>query len=191
MIRDDISDCNPLDGYWMEGDSLAPPCQTDDDVIDAILQLANLSHDSYLLDLGCGDGRICIAASQRYGCRSCGVEIEENLIADFRRNIETTRLSNLTCAVQGDLTEFNCSDATVIVLYLLPESIELIKSKLFAALDRGATLICHTWGPKGIVPQKRVYCGQWNNVSLHFYTKDSLYTIDKDPILPAAVTDGL
>lgn len=67
---------NPLDSFWMEGDSLAPPCQSENDIIDIILNLVEITNNSRVYDLGCGDGRICIEASKRYGCHSVGVEIE-------------------------------------------------------------------------------------------------------------------
>ena len=182
-LRDDIGDGdgedgNPFAGYWMEGDSLAPPCQTDGDVIQSILSLANLSPDDYFVDLGCGDGRICIAASSRHGCRSYGVEIEDVLVAAFRKNIIDSAMSHLVTAVHGDLTEFDLKSASVIVLYLLPESIELIRPKLISALQGGARIICHTWGLKGARPIQRISCGEWSNVTLQLFTSESLLTAD-------------
>lgn len=78
-----MEDSDPLHGFWLEGDSLAPPCQADLDIVEEILTLANPNDRSILYDLGCGDGRICLRASSRYGCRSLGCEIEENLYKDF------------------------------------------------------------------------------------------------------------
>lgn len=173
MLRDDIAEDDPLAGYWMEGDSLAPPCQTDDVVIAAILEVAALSPSSYLFDLGCGDGRICTEASIKYGCRSCGVEIEHGLVAAFRQRIQDQNLSSLVTAISGDLCEVDISAATVIVLYLLPDAIELIRDRLMRALNRGVVLICHTWGLRGLAPTKRLYCGEWNNVTLLYYDAGS------------------
>jgi ubiquinone/menaquinone biosynthesis C-methylase UbiE len=171
MIRDDIPENDPLSGYWMEGDSLAPPCQSDDDVVSSIVRLADLTDADHLMDLGCGDGRICIQASRVYGAKSTGVEIEPRLIEEFEANVAAHELNHLVNIVQGDLVELDLTPATVITLYLLPEAIELIKPKLVAAIDRGCRIICHTWGPKGVTPTERVYCGQWNNVTLLYYKK--------------------
>jgi precorrin-6B methylase 2 len=165
---------NPLDGFWMEGDSLAPPCQAELDVIDVILQLVPLNQESKLFDLGCGDGRICIEASKRYGCRSCGVEIEEKLYEQFQKNIASNHVALLTTAVLGDLREIDLSTATVIVIYLLPEAIEEIKPKLESAVRNGATLICNTWGPKGWKYIQKKLCGDLNNVDLFVYNINSL-----------------
>lgn len=174
MLRDDIADENPFAGYWMEGDSLAPPCQSDDDIIDKMIELADLSENSYIFDLGCGDGRVCTEASKRFGCKSCGVEIEENLLNAFRKRVIESNVDSLVTIIGADLCGVDVSEATVIVLYLLPEAIELIRDKLVAAIHNGTVLICHTWGPKGLTPTKRVYCGEWNNAVLLYYTIESL-----------------
>ena len=76
-------------GYWLEGDSLAPPRQTGLDVLEAILELSCLNQSSKIIDLGCGDGRICLLASKRIGCKAWGVEVDEHLVDAFKRNISS------------------------------------------------------------------------------------------------------
>ena len=164
---------------WLEGDSLAPPCQADLDVVRAILQLAAPLSTSVLYDLGCGDGRICIEATKRFGCRSIGCEIEPSLIARFQHhltNINNPELTNKISVVHDDLRSLSLEDATIIILYLLPESVEEIKPKLIAALRRGAVLICNTWGPKGLTPVDTLVVGFSNNVPLLRYDATSLPT---------------
>ena len=172
-LRDEDSS-NPFENYWMEGDSLAPPCQTDNDVIDSIFEIAQIGNDSVIYDLGCGDGRICIEATERYGCISYGVEIEENLILRFRESISLKNLCDKVHVVHGDLRDIDITHATVIFLYLLPEAIQMIESKLINALRRGAILICNTWGPKSLTPSMKIVCGHCNNVTLLRYDSDSL-----------------
>lgn len=72
---------------WMEGDSLAPPCQSDLEIVDDICGLGCIDADDVFFDLGCGDGRICIAVAQATGARARGVEIEERLVKRFRTRI--------------------------------------------------------------------------------------------------------
>ena len=165
---------NPLDGFWMEGDSLAPPCQADQDIVDEIIQLADLTGKSELWDLGCGDGRICITASARSGCRSVGCEIEEKLIEKFRFDVAQANLNDLVTIIHGDLLEVDFSTATVIAVYLLPEAIELLRSKFVAALLRGARIICNTWGPKGLRPIQKIQCGDLGNVTLLVFDSSSI-----------------
>jgi hypothetical protein len=174
-----------IGGFWMEGDSLAPPCQTDMDIVKNILEFANITKNDKVFDLGCGDGRICALASKMYGCRSCGAEIEENLVRKFRSNIETNLSADhekgLVSVYAGDLRELDVSDATIIILYLLPESIaEITSSILVPALMRGAVLICNTWGPHALTPIDQIVVGPYNNVKVLKYDKTSVC-----PPLPA------
>ena len=171
------SDENPLDGYWLEGDSLAPPCQAEMDVVKAIIDLADLNATSVLFDLGCGDGRICLEASKSFQCRSVGCEIEEKLITAFQKSVADAHLEDKVTIVHGDLLELDLSQATVIVLYLLPEAVELIKPKLIDCLLRGVTVICNTWGPKPLPPSQTVHCGFCNNVTLLKYDLSSVQSL--------------
>ena len=160
--------------HWIEGDSLAPPCQAELDIVESILDFAQLTQESVLFDLGCGDGRICILGSQVYGCKSTGAEIEESLVAKFRANVEKQKVEHLVSVFEGDLREVDLRGATHIILYLLPESIEEITPMLVQAVNFGATLICNTWGPRSFQPVDRRLCGANNQVNLFKYTKDSI-----------------
>lgn len=87
-IDEDEDEYPALPGQvWMEGDSLAPPCQSDLDIVDDICGLGCIDADDVFFDLGCGDGRICIAVAQVTGARARGVEIEERLVKRFRTRI--------------------------------------------------------------------------------------------------------
>ena len=103
----------------MEGDSLAPPCQADMNIVAAILDLAEPSEEDHVFDLGCGDGRICIEASMKYGCLSTGVEIETRLLDLFLERVEKCNLLDLVNIVKGDLRQVDLSDATIAIVYLL------------------------------------------------------------------------
>ena len=94
----------------------------------------------------------------------------------FRAYITSLHLSERVFCIQGDLCEIDYSSYSVIVIYLLPEAIDLIKHKLFEALDKNekTVLICNTWGPKGWTPVERRSCGRFKNVSLIKYDKRSL-----------------
>lgn len=174
---EEVDDENPFANYWMEGDSLAPPCQAELDVVHSILNLAQPTSSSILYDLGCGDGRICCEASKRFSCRSVGCEIEPHLIQKFRNHvskISDLEVSNKIEILEDDLRNLSLDEATIIVLYLLPESVEEIKPKLIKALERGAILICNTWGLKDILPTSRTECGFSNNVVLWKYDRSSV-----------------
>jgi precorrin-6B methylase 2 len=175
-MEDETDPENPLMGFWLEGDSLAPPCQCEMDVVSSIVGLASpyLNEQSILFDLGCGDGRICIGATKATNCFSLGCEIEEVLIKKFTESVNAGGLESKVSVVQGDLRELDLSKANVIVVYLLPESIEQIKPKLIAALENNTVLIFNTWGLKHLTPKQRINCGFSDNVTLLMYDKSCL-----------------
>ncbi|TDH72922.1 hypothetical protein CCR75_005502 [Bremia lactucae] len=171
---DDESDeeQNPSTYMWIEGDSLAPPCQSDRDIVSKIVEIAHLTPADVLFDLGCGDGRICIEAAKRYGARARGVEIEKFLISRFSKLIDTNDLHDLVSVSHGDLLEEDLSEATVIVTYLLPDALDQLASKftmLLSRTDRDMRIICNTWGLRGRVPDERHDSGPFKNVPLFVY----------------------
>ena len=143
-----------IGGFWMEGDSLAPPCQTGMEVVEGILDFAEISASRTVYDLGCGDGRICILASKIYGCKSCGSEIDPRCVKKFRENLEKEgdSVGALVQVADTDLRDIKIEDNAIIVCYLLQQSIEEITPLLRDAIIRGATLVCNTWGPHTFQP---------------------------------------
>jgi SAM-dependent methyltransferase len=177
-IECEESSSNPIIGGWLEGDSLAPPCQADMDCVYSILNLAHkhggISPNDVVYDLGCGDGRICIEAARLFGCKAVGCEVESFLIERFRQNVQRRNLQERVLVVEGDLRNLDLGSASIIVLYLLPESIIEITGKLEACIRGGARVICNTWGPKGWVPVEKLACGPTNNVNVFIYDNTSL-----------------
>ena len=84
--QDHDDDMNPLQaGFWMEGDSMAPPCGTSISTIHKILEYLQLdANNDILYDLGCGDGRVCLEAWYQYKCKAIGVEVEGDLARRFQ-----------------------------------------------------------------------------------------------------------
>jgi SAM-dependent methyltransferase len=181
-LNDDEEDANPLDHFWMEGDSLAPPCQAELDVVKAILDLAEPYFNSFstsfdtMYDLGCGDGRICTEASRRFGCNSVGCEIEPRLVERFRTNVKALQLEERVTIVEGDLYDLQLNALGVVAIYLLPESVRLIRHKLEDALRHGCVLICNTWGLEGLTPKSVTACGFANNCTLLLFDASCLDT---------------
>ena len=165
---------NPLNCFWMEGDSLAPPCQSDMEIVNAILETANPSDRDHLMDIGCGDGRIPIEASLKYNCKSTGVEIEENLVNIFRKRIARMNIEDKVTALHCDLRSIDFNIATILIIYLLPEAIEEIKDKLLEYVKKNKIIICNTWGPKGWIYKSKTICGFSNNVTVYLYDHTSI-----------------
>lgn len=97
-----------------------------------------------------------------------------DLLHKFQHHINRRNLNDRVRVIAGDLRDVILSDATIIVLYLLPEAIAEIRPKLQEAILRNARIICNTWGPKSWRPVQRLSCGFSNNVTLLLYDKSSI-----------------
>jgi hypothetical protein len=96
------------------------------------------------------------------------------LIEKFTSKVLKDGLEKKIQIVHDDLRKIDFNSAQVIVVYLLPESVQEISQKLIGAINNGSILICNTWGIKSLKPAQRVCCGFSNNVNLLLYDKSSL-----------------
>ncbi len=112
-------------------------------IVDRMLQIADVSGDDVVYDLGSGDGRIPITAAQTYGARGVGIEIKPDLVMQARQNAEDSGVDDLVEFRQGDLFEADFSDATVVTLYLLPDVNEKLRPMLFEQLEPGTRIVSH------------------------------------------------
>lgn len=158
---------------WIDGDSLAPPCPSNLDVVDSLLDLASVTCSDEVVDLGAGDGRVCLRAATRFGARALGLEIEAREVEKFQRAIETLGLQDRVSVIQSDVREYDFSGVsagTVVCLYLLPEAIQELRPKLDAALEAGARVVCNTWGLVWLEPIRTVSAGALHNADVFLYT---------------------
>ena len=112
-------------------------------VVDRMLELAEVTVDDVVYDLGSGDGRIVIRAATEYGARGVGIEIDSALVRKARRNAEEAGVANRVAFRQGDLFEADISEATVVTLYLLPSINLRVRAKLFEELAPGTRVVSH------------------------------------------------
>ena len=130
--------------------TLAPFSPSPFDVVETMLDLADLQPDDVLLDLGSGDGRIPLAASKR-GVRAIGVEIDAILVGQaYERTTEDPGYARASF-VQGDIHHVDLSPATVITCYLLSTSMAALREK-FRALRPGTRIISHAFDMPGWTP---------------------------------------
>jgi len=118
---------------------------TPQEVVDQMLELAEIDENDLIYDLGSGDGRIVITAAKRYGARGIGVDIDPERIADARANAETAGVSDRVKFVEGDLFEMDFSDATVVTLYLLNSLNRKLRPKLIEELEPGTPVVSHAF----------------------------------------------
>ncbi len=133
-----------------------PYVPTPNEVVAEMLQLANVSGDDILYDLGSGDGRIPITAAQKFGTRGIGIDINPELIKRSRENAQEAGVVDQTEFRQQDLFETDLSEATVVTLYLLPDVNLKLRSKLLEELKPGTRIVSHdfdmgNWKPEQVV----------------------------------------
>jgi hypothetical protein len=121
---------------------LVPFVTTPAEVVKAMLEMAKISPDDVLYDLGSGDGRISISAARKYGIRSIGVEIDADLIQLANNNAKEAGVKHLVSFIEGDLFELDFIQATVLTLYLFPD-INLKLRPRILEMKAGTRIVSH------------------------------------------------
>src|SRR5215218_8021322 len=115
------------------------------DVVKAMLDTAGVTKKDVVYDLGCGDGRIVIAAAEEYGARGVGIDIDPARIREAKANAAAAGVAERVRFLQADLFETNLRPATVVTLYLL-ESLNLkLQPKLVTELKPGTRVVSHAF----------------------------------------------
>jgi SAM-dependent methyltransferase len=130
-----------------------PYVPTKEPVLDRMLQMGQVKSGDVLYDLGCGDGRIVIAAAKRFGTRGVGIDIDPVRIAEARENARKAGVADRVKFIQGDLFDADIKDATVVTLYLLPDVNLKLRPKLLSELKPGTRIVSHNydmgdWAPE-------------------------------------------
>ena len=124
-----------------------PWVPTPDVLVDKMLEMAEVTADDLVVDLGSGDGRLVIAAA-RLGARAVGVELEPNLVALSARRAAEAGVADRTEFVAADLFDFDLSPATVVTMFLLPDINYRLRPTLFD-LRPGTRIVSNTWDLRG------------------------------------------
>eukprot|EP00968_Pinguiococcus_pyrenoidosus_P002397 scaffold133_cov257-Pinguiococcus_pyrenoidosus.AAC.19 len=165
---------------WAEGGrSLAPPCGTDKEDLSRIVEALRIGASDVMYDLGCGDGRVCLACAKAGAKRCIGIEIEEVLLDRFRQAIARGQKAGelqhgQVLAKSEDLRLCDFSDATVIYVFLLPAALEVIEPQLRAAVAQGTRLVCNTWGPRDWRPVETLQLNELGTLTLLLYSQSSI-----------------
>jgi SAM-dependent methyltransferase len=114
-------------------------------VVDEMLRMAELTGNDILYDLGCGDGRIVIAAAQKYGARAVGVDIDPDRIAECREKAAEAGVEDKVRFIEGDLFKADVRDATVVSLYLLTSVNLKLRPRLLSELAPGTRIVSHNF----------------------------------------------
>ena len=121
----------------------------------AMLKLANVGPEDYVIDLGSGDGRIVIVAAKRFGARGLGVEIVPSLVERSRQSARAAGVEGRALFREQDLFRTDLSPASVITMYLLPDVNLALRPKLLQ-LRPGTRIVSHDWDMGDWQPERTV-----------------------------------
>lgn len=133
-----------------------PFVPTPRDVVRRMLEFAQVGPRDRVYDLGCGDGRLLIAAAQRHGASGVGVDIDPDLIAASREAALRAGLADRIAFEVRDVLETDVSRATVVVLYVLPQMMARLRPKLLAELVPGARIVSHDFAFDEWLPDRSI-----------------------------------
>ena len=132
-----------------------PYVSTPPEVVAAMVKLAGVRSGDVVYDLGCGDGRIVIAAVKVRGVRGVCVDIDPERIHESRQNAQVAGVAARIRFVEGDLFEVPIEGATVVMLYLLPQVNLRLRPRLLSELRPGTRVVSHMFDMGDWKPQRR------------------------------------
>jgi SAM-dependent methyltransferase len=128
-----------------DAEDLAPWVPTPPEVLVKMMDMAQVNKDSIVYDIGCGDGRIVLYAAKAFGARGVGIDIDPVRIDECKANAKRDKVEHLVKFKLADATKIDISEATVVSLYLLPESNELLRPKFEKDLKPGTLVVSHNY----------------------------------------------
>jgi SAM-dependent methyltransferase len=132
--------------------NLAPYVTSPEHAIDKMLQMANLRSGETLYDLGCGDGRILIAAAERYKVKAVGIEISDHLARTAAEKVKKAGLQNQVKVVHGNFMRTDLSGADVVTLYLATTANESLRPNLEHYLRPNTRVVSYDYPIPGWKP---------------------------------------
>lgn len=141
---------------------------TPPELVEQMLDLANVTSDDFVIDLGSGDGRNVIAAAKR-GARALGVEYNSKMVQLSRQRAAAASVADKAKFVEGDMYEADISKASVLALFLLPSNMMQLTPK-FLDMRPGSRIVSNTFGIEGWEPDESARiengCSAWCNALL-------------------------
>ena len=161
------ADCSP---HYFAGE--VPFVPTPPEVIDRMLELARVTKDDIIYDLGSGDGRILIQAAKKYGVRGVGIEIDPDLVRRSQIRAQAEGVDRLIEFRAQDALAADVSPATVVTLYMLPEFNAKLRPILDHQLRPGTRVVSHDFDIEGWTPQyvEKVRGGPLHDHILYLFT---------------------
>jgi SAM-dependent methyltransferase len=127
---------------------------TDLTIVTAMLTLAAVTRDDVVYDLGCGDGRIVIAAAKEFGARGVGVDLDPQRIEEAQANAARAGVADRVTFRVQDIFDTDIQPATVVTLFLSPELNARLRPKLTSQLEPGSRIVSHRYGIDDWAPER-------------------------------------
>src|SRR5213595_1195788 len=152
-------------------------------VVSDMLRYAEVGPTDFLIDLGSGDGRIVLTAAKVFGARGFGVEIKEDLVKRANEAAHKEGLADRVKFIKADLFKTDISQATIITMYLLPDTVNMLKDKLLTELKPGTRIVSHDYPLTGWIPEKYVQMDLEDKIKISGVTTTLIYLY----VVPAKV----
>ena len=120
-------------------------------VVEKMLEMAEVKRGDVVYDLGCGDGRIVVAAAKKYGVKAVGFDIDPQRVKEAKENVRTNKVEHLVTIKQEDIFTLDLREANVVTLYLLPDLNVRLMPQL-AKLKPGSRIVSHDFDMRGAKP---------------------------------------
>jgi len=156
-----------LTGSYLE--RMVPYVPTPQDVVEKMLDLAKVTPDDVVYDMGSGDGRIVITAAQKFGARAVGVELSPELYTQSTARIKELGLEGRAQILHENMFNVSIRRATVVTLYLLTAVNEKLRPMLEKQLHPGARIVSHDFQIPGWDPEQTVQVISRNGISHKLY----------------------
>jgi len=129
---------------------------TPQEVVDRMLQMAQVRADDFVIDLGCGDGRMPITAAKVHGARGFGVDIDPARIKEAKENADKAGVADKVDFRVANLFETKISDATVMTMYLLSTINLKLRPRILDELRPGTRIVSHAFDMGDWKPEKEL-----------------------------------
>jgi SAM-dependent methyltransferase len=140
----------------VESKKIVPYVPTPQDVVEKMLELAEVKKGDVVYDLGSGDGRIVVTAAKKYGVKAIGFEIDPERIRESHENIRKAGVGHLVEIRQQDIRTVDLSAASVLTMYLLPEVNLMLRPNIWSQMKAGSRVVSHDFDMGDWKPLKTV-----------------------------------
>ncbi len=137
-----------------------PYVPTDQKTVEAMLDMAKVGPNDFVIDLGSGDGRIVVTAAKKYGAKGFGVDLNPQRIKEASANAEEAKVTDKVKFYNQNLFDTKIAEANVLTMYLLPSVNLQLRPRLFTELKPGTRVVSHDFDMGDWSPDNQVDLGR-------------------------------